>query len=176
MAADPVFFDIIRSHRRRFDIKTEIEEAFHKRKSLFLVFIRNRKQNTAMVLDRIVILIVRVVAYSILIELCVRRVFFPLALVNVVSDGTRGPGIRYVKRFGAVYLRMILMISSFYVAGALSSTEIKVYLESVTEGDLVMLFNSYNGFVFLAKVIIYDVTALMFTKRASELANEALGC
>lgn len=48
--------------------------------------------------------------YGLLIELAVRRIFAPFAAVDIVHEGMRSPGVRYLKKYLAAMLKSTLMV------------------------------------------------------------------
>ena len=62
------------------------------------------------------------VAFSIILELGVRRIFFPLAIVDVYGEGMRSSGMRYMKKYLACWVRMALCIAVAYLGNLLITT------------------------------------------------------
>lgn len=114
-------------------------------------------------LSWIIELIIKIQTYSLLLEVSIRKVFIPISLATVVQDGERGPGVRYIKKFAALYIKMAILITAFYLAGLLPITV------GVDKQGIVGIFDVVGG------VIIMDLAALAFTSKASALANEVMG-
>lgn len=70
----------------------------------------------------------RGVLLTILIELVVRKAFFPLAIANVCGNGMRSPGVAYMKKLLALYIRIaICFVIAFLgniIVGAIMTTPI----------------------------------------------------
>ena len=73
-------------------------------------------------LCKIEVLAVKMVAFSIILELGVRRIFFPLAIVDVYGEGMRSSGMRYMKKYLACWVRMALCIAVAYLGNLLITT------------------------------------------------------
>lgn len=120
--------------------------------------------------------IIKLTSYVVILEIAVRKVFFPLAIADVAVEGIRSIGIRYLKRFVAVYLRIIIMAASFYFSSALAVEDLKEVLTSqFSEGSVSVLFSAGFMFQVYGTAALYDFIALRFTRRTDELAREALG-
>lgn len=52
----------------------------------------------------------RITVLSILMEIYLRQAFFPIAIADVAGNGPRSPGIGYMKKFLALYIRVGLCI------------------------------------------------------------------
>lgn len=94
-----------------------------------------------------------IAAFSILFELGIRRVFMPFAVSDIISEGLRSPGIRYLKRYLAVYIKMCLCL----VICAL----IRVFLTAAS-GNVIMILATY-----------FTALSLMF--KTGEYANDIVG-
>ena len=112
--------------------------------------------------------IIMVQAYSILIEVTLRKVFVPVAVASVVQSGERSPGVRYLKKFAAMYIRMAVMIGAFYLAGYMPNILI-IANEGRVLSDIGQLLENMIGF------IVFDLAAILFTSKAGKLADEIMG-
>lgn len=54
--------------------------------------------------------------YVLYIELFIRRMFMPIALANVASDGMRSSGIRFLKKYLALYIKIGIMVVTVNMA------------------------------------------------------------
>lgn len=115
--------------------------------------------------------IVYIISYSVIIELYIRRIFFPLAMGNIVIGGTRGPGFRYLKHFASLFIRIMLFVLGFYVVGYLSYAEIQ---QLVIEAASLKFSMATLGTTLLT-IALYDIAALLFIKKATEMANDVFG-
>lgn len=53
---------------------------------------------------------IKIISYTILLELTTRKLFMPVGVVWLVMDGLRGPGLRFIKKYVAIYIRIIIII------------------------------------------------------------------
>lgn len=113
-------------------------------------------------------LIIKIMSYSIIIEIAVRKVFIPLALADISHYGMRSGGVRYLKKTAAVYIRLMLWAVAFFVVGELAY---QVIADMISEGTGT-LSTFLSG---LGTVVMYDIAAFTFLKKSSELAEEAMG-
>lgn len=71
------------------------------------------------VMQKLVVLAAKIASYSILIEIAIRRAFVPIAVAEIAGEGMRSPGIRYLKRYLALYIRIAIMVVIAYAGGQL---------------------------------------------------------
>lgn len=65
---------------------------------------------TAGILSLFLTMYIKIVSYSLLIELCIRKAFACIAVASIVTQGLRSPGVRFLKKTLAVYIKMIIII------------------------------------------------------------------
>ena len=65
--------------------------------------------------------------YGLLFELIIRKMFFPIGVASIVSDGIRGPAMRYMKSYLAIYLRIGIFYLLIYLC-----TFIEVWAADIT--------------------------------------------
>ena len=53
---------------------------------------------------------IKIISYTILLELATRKLFMPVGIIWLVTDGLRGPGLRFIKKYVAIYIRIIIII------------------------------------------------------------------
>ncbi len=73
-------------------------------------------------LSKVEVILVKMVAFSIILELGIRRIFFPLAIVDVYGEGLRSSGMRYMKKYLACWVRMAICIAVAYLGNLLITT------------------------------------------------------
>ena len=73
----------------------------------------------------------RVTAYSILIELVVKRCFVPLAIADIGYEGLRSSGVRYIKNYFGIYIKEALLILVCIASAALCGAVNAVIDDSV---------------------------------------------
>lgn len=104
-------------------------------------------------------------SFSILIEIGIRQMFFPLALYDVYIEGTHSSGFRNIKKMLAAILRIsaVLLICDLgkIIAGAISN--------NFGDGGLVAILQ------YLIVDLAINATALGLTQRSQEIINDALG-
>lgn len=105
------------------------------------------------------IIVAQVLAYSILIELTIRKMFSPLAVANISIEGFRGPGLRWFKRYIALYIRMIIIYALSYVNTVM----------------LTVIVQQLSGVKAAFGVIVVNFTIVSMMIKSSELANEIMG-
>lgn len=111
------------------------------------------------------------VAFSILIELGIRRIFMPFAVADIYGEGLRSPGMRYIKKYFAAFVKIMVCLAVSYVAGALN----KVLAEGVvkpTDGTGQTIFQVI-GYVFMT--IALNMTAISVMMKGGEYANDIVG-
>lgn len=52
----------------------------------------------------------KIMRYSLLLEITMRKCFMPIAITSIVIDGTRSSGFKFFKRFFAAYMRVGVMV------------------------------------------------------------------
>ena len=110
-------------------------------------------------LAQISILVAQVVAYSVIIELTIRKMFSPLAVANISMEGFRGPGMRWFKKYLALYIRMILICVLGYINGGL----------------VAVVIQNLSGIQVAFGVVVVNFTVVTMMIKSSELANEIMG-
>lgn len=99
------------------------------------------------IVQYIPVIIAHIAAFGIMFELGIRRALAPLAISSVVAEGFRSAGIRYFKKFFAIYVR----IGIFYALAVLctkvtltaweSTLKLPVIEEFTYEGEISILTN-----------------------------------
>ena len=109
-------------------------------------------------LAQISIIVAQVVAYSILIEMTIRKMFSPLAIAATCMEGPRGGGLRWFRRYVALYIRMILICTLGYVSTAL----------------VTVIIQNLQGVSVAFGVVVVNFTVVSLMIKSSELANEIM--
>ena len=113
-------------------------------------------------LAKIEVIAVKMVAFSIILELGIRRIFFPLAVVDIYGEGMRSSGMRYMKKYLACWVRMAICIAVAYLGNLLITT----VSDSATVGAAVD--TSANQIA-----IAYTTIAVML--KGQDVANDIVG-
>lgn len=111
--------------------------------------------------------IAKIISFSILIELGIRKAFAPFACASIVGEGFRSPGVRYLKKYFATWLKQSIIVVVCVVVGQVESA----VLETVTIG---------GGSVAEMGELLFTVVALNFTAigvmmKAGEFTNDIVG-
>lgn len=101
---------------------------------------------------------IRIISYSLMIELAVRRTFASFAVATIVTDGIRSPGVRFLKKYAAIYIKLVFMVICMSIPGWL-------------------IFATGNGdanFDILALIVIF-CTVIRLMGSAAVYTDEILG-
>ena len=105
--------------------------------------------------------------FFIALQLLIRRLLAPIALADVTIEGTRSPGVRYLKRYFALYLQcVIILVFAAFLCWFMK--EIVIYSSETT--DLSNLFKM--------RLVVLMIGMTTFTAGISQsgnLANEIIG-
>ena len=102
--------------------------------------------------------------YSILVEMAIRKIFAPLAVYDIYQEGLRSPGFRYIKKYLACLLRVVVTMVIASLGGQLTSA----------------LMTSGTGSVLDSTKVVIGIIAINFTVigmifKSSEYANDIVG-
>ena len=109
-------------------------------------------------------------SYSILIEIGIRKAFSPLGIVSIFDDGFRGPGMRSVKKYLAVFIRIAICL----IVCKIGSELMTAALQEVLDGGNV-LDKLSDCFMYILTIIGINMSILAFINKGSEIANDYLG-
>lgn len=121
---------------------------------------------------------IKAMSYTIFLELAIRKAFMPIAMVSILDSGVRSPGVRYLKKYFGVYLRMaIVLVSVGFCNVIYCTTELK-YLDSINAAT--NIFDSVRLSVagFAARqydAIMCKGAAIALINNASDIVNDILG-
>ena len=102
------------------------------------------------------------VIIQIMLEIIIRQMFAPLAIVDIYQEGLRSPGARYIKKFFATFIKLaICAFVALFVQSNLSQT--------ITTGDAGGALDS----VFTLVAVNFAAIGLMF--KGGEFANDIVG-
>ena len=101
----------------------------------------------------------KLACYQVLIEIGIRRMFTPLAIGDIYQEGLRSPGVRYLKKLLAAFLKITIIVMLGYFGHALA-------LEGTTD---------VNGLTYCFNLIIVDFTCVTIMFKAGEYANDIVG-
>lgn len=106
----------------------------------------------------------RVISYSIVIELGIRRAFIPFAVGDVGIEGLRSHGFRYLKKYLGVYLQEAIVMVTCIVLSTLSVAVMK----TTTGGGL-------KGADIILNLLGVNLAGLMVMFKATSWANDIVG-
>lgn len=95
-----------------------------------------------------------------LIELAVRRVLAPFAVIDIYEEGLRSPGVRYLKKYFATLLKMLIIILIANMTPAIISSL------SISDG---------NFFINALVMGVINLSAGAMMLKADSIANDVVG-
>ena len=105
-------------------------------------------------------------AYGILFELVLRKVFAPIAVADVVSEGSRSPGVKFMKNYFGCYIRMAMFAAVIIIGWA--STEWALH-----NPQQALSMNSAMGAIGVVSCIRFAMKALI--NASGQLSREIMG-
>lgn len=138
---------------------------------------------------RLLNLYTKTISYALFFELAVRRVFMPIAAANIMSEGIHSPGVEYLKRYLAVYVRMAVILVTLAIAWNLMLATISRYCPDISylfiglSASLVgpaATAANVGGNVMPTAINIWDCVMMLsaahvLMKKAGDYANEVIG-
>lgn len=119
------------------------------------------------ILSLLMCIVAQFIAFSILIELGVRKAFSPFAIVDIYSEGMRSPGMRYLKRYLATFLKIAICLMVCYMG---------VELMGISAEDNIANFDSLGDCLqYIFRIIAINFTVLGVMTKAGEYANDVVG-
>lgn len=119
------------------------------------------------ILSLLMCIVAQFIAFSILIELGVRKAFAPFAIVDIYSEGMRSPGMRYLKRYLATFLKIAVCLLVCYLG---------IELMGISAQDNIANFDSLGDCLqYIFRIIAINFTVLGVMAKAGEYANDVVG-
>ena len=112
---------------------------------------------------------VQVMLYSIWMELFIRKVFFPLAVADCLGEGPRSPGVLYMKRMVAVYVRIAICIMVAFIGDALLAAALNLKLDPSVEMAVPL------AIIYVGNIILVFRLIIQMYLSTSQLANQIVG-
>lgn len=107
----------------------------------------------------------KVISYSLILEIGVRRAFAPLACCDIVREGLRSPGVRYLKKYFACFLKICACLMICLFVNACSSI-------MITSGSI----DDPVGFIeYVISTIAFGFAALEMMFKTGEIVNDVVG-
>ena len=111
-----------------------------------------------------------IMCWSLIIELGVRRALAPWAFADIYRNGLRSSGMRYLKKYLAVFVKIMVSILICYLGTVLSGLAV----ESFLAGDEVQVTTLKDVFLYIFVVIAANKTTLEAMKHTSEYAHDLI--
>lgn len=83
-------------------------------------------------------ILARVISYSVIIELGIRRAFMPFAVADIGAEGIRSKGFRYLKLYLSVYFQQAIILAACLILSALTTA---VMSSMASEGGMNTIIN-----------------------------------
>lgn len=99
----------------------------------------------------------RGVLLTILIELVIRKAFFPLAIANVCGNGMRSPGVGYMKKLLALYIRVAICFVIAFLGNVIVGAIMATPLSGTRSSALLQIV--CTGVVYLTCARLYAATS-----------------
>jgi len=124
---------------------------------------------TPQLANMVVLAMAKVVCWSRSIEIVVRAMLAPIAMPDIFSEGTRGHGFRYLKRFLAVSLQGVIILA---IVIAMNQLNIQVINETNQAPITDVTQIPWNYFV---TSIAMGFTTVTLIQRSKDWANDVVG-
>lgn len=120
----------------------------------------------------IMLLVVKITSYALLMELCIRKMFMPLAVLNVMEPSRNGmtTGGRYIKKYIATYVNMLIYVVAFAFGDMLANITLGTVASTNTVAGLVWAVIGY-----VIEWLIIEIAALHFANESALLSEEIVG-
>ena len=119
-------------------------------------------------------LVAKFVAYSILLELGIRRAFAPIAIADIFGEGLRSPGVRSMKKYLAVFFKIAICLLVCKLGNEMIS--LCGLTPDKAEDVIAAAGNAVTGtFNYLFSVIVIEFTCVGVMFKGGEYANDVLG-
>lgn len=119
------------------------------------------------ILSLLMQVVAQMLAWTILIELGVRKAFAPFAIVDIYGEGMRSPGVRYLKKYIATFLK---------VAIALVICQFGVELMQISAQNNLANFNSLGDVLkYIFQIVAINFTVLGAIMGTGSYADDIVG-
>lgn len=130
-----------------------------------------------LIISGLILIIVKISCYTLVIEFTIRRVFMPVAVVSLMEDGMRGPGMKFIKRTVGLFIRMMITIISFGVADVMMYQVMENVVNNYLSGTDTSLY-SLTMDLFMDSIktsTVFLIAASSFARKGGNLADEIIG-
>lgn len=100
--------------------------------------------------------------YQILFEIGIRKTFAPLAVADIYQEGLRSPGVRYLKRYLAVFIKLAICALTCFICNAITAA-----------GGGASTATEWLTYLF--DIIAINFTCVGFMFKTGEYANDIVG-
>lgn len=115
----------------------------------------------------IMTVVAKFMSFSILIELGIRKAFAPFAVVDIYSEGMRSPGVRYLKRYLASFLKIVIaLLVSFICTELMKTTMTNNLVDNTSIGSIL-------NYIF--ETFAINLTILGIITKSGEFTNDIVG-
>lgn len=116
----------------------------------------------------------RIVSYSIIIELGVRRAFIPFAIGDIGVEGLRSNGFRYLKKYLSVYVQQAVILITCIVLSALTTAVLTNGMTEVsTSGSAEEL--AISGSTIILNILGLNLAGVFIMFKATSWASDVVG-
>lgn len=124
----------------------------------------------------VVNILASVICWSRSVDIVVRMLMAPIAMPDIFSEGTRGNGFRYLKKFLAVCLQGAIILAIVIAMNILYLNIVTNSIAGKNPGEPVV-FNSYDDIPdsFFISSLIMSFTTVTLVMRSKEWANDIVG-
>lgn len=109
-------------------------------------------------------------AFSLILEIGIRRLFMPFAIADIYGEGMRSPGMRYLKKYFAVFIKIAICLSVAVLTSILQ--RIPIDLVSQADGIKNTLVQTLS---MLMATISLNFTSIGVMFKGGEYANDIVG-
>lgn len=111
------------------------------------------------------------VVFSVLFELMLRRLFTPFAICDIYGEGLRSPGMRYLKKYLAIFIKIAVIFATCYIIGVTQAM-----IVPATDAGLKAFFKNMTSTIgFNLMVIALNFTGIGVMLKGGEIANDIVG-
>jgi len=123
------------------------------------------------ILTMLLQIVAQFTAFSLLIELGIRKAFAPGAVCDIYSEGLRSPGVRYLKRFLATFIKIAICLLVCSLGQVLMGA---AGFDNIGDGDpAAYALNNVLQYIF--RIIAINFTVIGVMNKTGEYANDIVG-
>ena len=121
-------------------------------------------------------ILVKVACYARSIEIIVRTMLAPIGMADIYSEGTRGPGFRYLRKFLAVNLQAVVILGILYAATILNTALLASGL-GLPPGETISTWKQVSSQIgpIIGRNAIIGFTLISMITQSKPIANDICG-